>query len=110
MIMCPVCLRVRRRPVASVWFESRKRWFRFCSAEHGAWWMAQQNPEQRITQEQVEAIEASLPDVGAVVGEIGMDKAFAELTRDEALRIVFAAVRAYERHIDEIVAREEIPF
>ncbi len=55
-------------------------------------------------------MEASLPDLGAVVAEIGMDKPLKEYQRDEILRVIFTAYRATKNHMQAIIAREEIPF
>jgi hypothetical protein len=63
-----------------------------------------------LTKEEVAAIEASLPEVGAVVAEIGMDRPFADWSRDEALRLVVTCVRAYQKKLLEITEREGPPF
>lgn len=72
--------------------------------------MHQPERQQWLDQTEIEAIEASLPDVGAAVAELGPDRPPATWQRDEVLRLILTAVKAYERHRQEIIAREEIPF
>lgn len=66
--------------------------------------------QEQLTRVDIEAMEASLPDIGAVVAEIGMDKPFSEYSRDEALRLICSTVRVVDAKRLEIIERETIPF
>lgn len=66
--------------------------------------------QQQLDRVDIEAIEASLPDLGAVVAEIGMQKAVADYSKDEILRLICEAYRSVERHRMRIIGQEEIPF
>lgn len=68
------------------------------------------DPIKELNRVELEAVEASLPDVGAVVAEIGMDRPLADYSRDEILRLIFTAVRAVKSRTMQIIADEEIPF
>jgi hypothetical protein len=74
------------------------------------WTMAWPDQEKFSTKLDFEAIEASLPDVGAVVAEIGMDKPVSEYTKDEILRLIYCAVTATQRHRRDLVGKIEVPF
>ena len=70
-------------------------------------WPEQQNFLDRVS---IEAIEASLPDVGQCVAEIGMNRPVADYSKDEVLRLILHTVRSVEARRMEIIGREEIPF
>ncbi len=74
------------------------------------WTMAWPDQEKFSTKLDFEAIEASLADVGAVVAEIGMQKAVADYTKDEILRVIFTAVTSAQRHRRDLVGKIEVPF
>lgn len=83
---------------------------RLCSERCVNWWTRMHpNQQAELNRVELEAVEASLPDVGRVVAEIGGERPFNEWTREEALRLIFTAVRAAKNHTLEIIAREEIP-
>lgn len=71
-----------------------------------------QHPQARarVAQEEIRAIEASLPAVGEVVAEIGADKPVSAYSKDEALRLIFACVRAYQAQMCTITEAEGPPF
>ena len=71
--------------------------------------MHPQQPEQ-LNRVDIEAMEASLPEIGAVVAEIGMDKPFSAYSRDEVLRLICSTVRAVDAKRLEIIERETVPF
>lgn len=69
------------------------------------------NQQHSPAAEEIQAIQASLPDVGAVVAEIGMDKPVSAYSKDEILRVMFVTVRAYQRNMGAITeATGEAPF
>lgn len=70
------------------------------------------HPQQseQLNRVDIEAMEASLPEIGAVVAEIGMTKPFSEYSRDEVLRLIYSTVRAVDAKRLEIIERETIPF
>ncbi len=66
-------------------------------------------PTIAMAQVELDAIEKSLPEVGKLVGEIGMDKPFSAWSRDEVLRLMFTTVNAYRHHMRTITA-DDCPF
>lgn len=66
--------------------------------------------EKQIAQEEVKAIEAALPAVGAVVAEIEAGRPLSAWSKDEILRLIFTAVRSFQQNMDEMGRRGEPPF
>lgn len=110
MKQCPVCHRpIRYSFILYVWEEDAI--VRTCSQTCMDWWTYMYPfPRKQLDRVELEAIEASLPEVGMVVAEIGQDKPVSAYTKDEILRLICTAYRAVEEHRVEIVAREAAPF
>lgn len=48
---------------------------------------------------EAEAIKLSLQDLGELMGEIGFDKSFKDLTEEQALAIVERCIESFQKHM-----------
>jgi len=91
--LCPNCLRpVGLSPWLLEWTGGMLR--ACCSRECFDQMSEITNTGRTLTQMELEAVQAALPAVGAIVAEIGIDKPFSEWSKDEAMRLVFKTYRA----------------
>ena len=113
---CPVCSAHLKRNAKGVrgpggWDWDNNRLIIWCSIRHRDWWQMQYpHAQAAVTQVEIEAVEASLSDVGRVVAEIGAIKPVNDYTRDEVLRLIFTCVRAYRKNFEDQLKAEEIPY
>ena len=55
------------------------------------------------------AAEATLPDLGICVAEIGIDKSLSQYSKDEILQVVNTIIKTYNKKLQELYS-EDIPF
>jgi hypothetical protein len=110
--LCPNCL----RPVGlSLWLvEWVDGMLRNCCTRECFDQMSEITKSGRsLTQLELEAVQAALPDVGKIVAEIGMDKPFQDWEREEVMRLVFKAYRAVNDRLGAMlghIPENEIPY
>ncbi len=63
-----------------------------------------------VAQEEIRAIEQSLPEVGSLVAEIENNRPLSSWSKEEILRLMFRTVRAYQENMQKITAVEGPPF
>jgi hypothetical protein len=107
---CPVCReQIRHRWVW--WDRAANEPVSLCSQRcTGIWTMAYPSQKQFLDKVALEAIEKSLPAVGAAVAEIGMEKPLEAYTRDEILRVICTAYAEVQFQREKILMDDEIPF
>ncbi len=109
MKLCHLCGRVRWR--CWNWYDHKAEKLLRFDSQHCVNWWTHMYPDQQeeLNRVELEAIEASLPELGVVVAEIGMDKPVSEYQREDVLRLIFTAYKATKAHMAEIISRESPP-
>lgn len=65
----------------------------------------------KLAHEEIEAIEATLPEMAAHVQEQGWGaKPFNDLTKDEVCGFLACAAKSYRVQLDRIIQETDIPF
>jgi hypothetical protein len=62
-----------------------------------------------IKDAEILAIERTLPDMGALLKEMGLARPASDWSREEALRMIYVLVSAYQRHMGDLLD-SDIPF
>lgn len=63
----------------------------------------------KLTEMEQHAVIAALPDVGAYVASVGMEKGLADYSKDEALGLVAACVKAFRAKLADLIG-DDVPF